>query len=159
MVVAKRQLWHRVSRLSSPRMEQACTHPDVDLWIIDTKEILDRYEKSLSTSIHWQAWWQQSMLVYLLPTLAWRAARRQARWFRDGEEGILLVCKRELIQHSWFLINSGVIYNRYGLRAQTAQLPPLRTCARTHARTHAHTHAHTYYVIAWLPVCFSPKTH
>lgn len=39
-----------------------------------------------------------------------RAARWGVPWFRDGGEGILLVCKRELIQHSCFLINSGVIY-------------------------------------------------
>lgn len=123
---------------------------DVDLWIIDTKEILDGYEKSLSTNIPRQAWWQQSMLAYLLPALAWRAARRQARWFRDDEEGILLVCKRELIQHSWFLINSSVIYNRHGLRAQTARLP---------LYTHTHSLSHTDWVRAQMLVCFSLKGH
>lgn len=132
--------------------------PDVDLWIIDTQEILECYEKSLSTNIHRQAWWRQSMLVYPLPTLAWRAARRQAQWFSDGKEGILLVCKRELIQRSWFLINSGVIYNRCGLSAQTAQLPPLlslthmrthactHTCVQVHVHTNRHTHTHTHTV-------------
>lgn len=111
--------------------------PDLNSWIIDTQEILDCNEKSLSTNIHQRPWWRQSVPVYPLSTLGRWAVRWQAQWFKDEERGILLVCKRELIQRSWFLINSGVIYNRSRLRADSSVTPSSHTHLLLNTNTQA----------------------
>lgn len=114
--------------------------PNMDLWIIDPEEIADRYENHYPPTITGRH--DDSNLSCCTCFLCyWLAAKRQAQWFRDSEDGILLICKRELIQHSWFLINSSLIYNRHRVTTLTAI-----TCT--------HTRLYIYYVsLAAIVLC------